>query len=218
MQLLGVAYVGPRLVAHFGNSLRIEPADFSQYRLRQDAAHLDRTGAALFERRIVEIGIGIGIKNFVGKLRWNRRVYREGGDAAIGDVANHPLEPFDVEGFGKNVLHHFADKWMLRNRNVAFRKVFLASEGLGKNGGQQVVGAHALDRRRNFFAIAKTKQRQRAAGVPAPARSEKRRSQHGLLQNGAKGIGMEKVKHIGERKTVLLAEGDIQSIIGGRGL
>src|SRR6266852_5349584 len=106
---------------------------------------------------------------------------------------------------------------MIGDGDVA-RNVFLASKSFRKNGGQQIIGAHTLDLRRNFFSTAKTKQGQRAPGIPAPARGEERRSQHGLLQNGPDGIGMEKMKDVGEREAVLFAQRDIQAVVGGRSL
>src|SRR5258708_35808437 len=94
------------------------------------------------------------------------------------------------------------------------RNVFLASKRFRKNGGQQIVGTHALDLRRNFFPTAKAKQGQRAPSSPAAARGEEWRSQHGLLQNGAHGIGMEKMEDVGKQGAMLVAERDIQSLVG----
>ena len=158
VQLFRVAHVRPSFVTNFGNGLGVESANFSHYRFRQNAAHLDGAGAALLERSIIEIGVRIGVQNFVRELRGHGRIDGEAGDAAIGDVTNHELEPFEIESFRENVLHHFADQWVLGNGDVAFREVFLASERFWKNRGQQVISAHALDGRRNFLAIAKTKQ------------------------------------------------------------
>src|SRR5205085_3019074 len=55
VQFFGVPHVRPRFVTDFRNGLRTEPADFSEHRFGQHAAHLDRAGAAFFERSIVEI-------------------------------------------------------------------------------------------------------------------------------------------------------------------
>src|SRR5260370_27890596 len=97
------------------------------------------------------------------------------------------------------------------------RNVFLASKRFWKNGGQQIVGTHALDLRRNFFPTAKAKQGQRAPNIPAPARGEERRSQHGLLQSRAYGIGMEKMADVSEREAMLFSERDIQAVFRCRG-
>src|SRR5258706_12457288 len=93
------------------------------------------------------------------------------------------------------------------------RNVFLASKRFWKNGGQQIVGTHALDLRRDFFPTAKTKQGQRAPSIPAPARGEERGSQHGLVQNGAEGIGVGEREEVEEGGGRLFAEGDIQASV-----
>ena len=65
----------------------IEAADFGEHRFGQHAAHFDGAGAALFERRVVEIGVGIRVQNFVRELRGHGRVHGEAADAARGHVA-----------------------------------------------------------------------------------------------------------------------------------
>ena len=92
------------------------------------------------------------------------------------------------------------------------------AQRFGKNGGEQIVGAHALDLRRNFLAALKTKQRKRAAGVPAPARGEKRRGEHGLFEHVAHGLRVREIGNVGEREAVLLAERDVEAVVGGGGL
>ena len=54
--------------------------------------------------------------------------------------------------------------------------------------------------------------------VPSPARRENRRIQHRLLKKCFDARRVQKMKHIGERKTVLLAQRNIQSVVGGGGL
>ena len=68
MEFFGVTHIRPGIIAHLGDGRGIEPPNFSEHRIGQDATHFDGTSAALFERRIVEIRIGIGVQNFVGKL------------------------------------------------------------------------------------------------------------------------------------------------------
>ena len=65
VQFVGVAHVEPGFLAHFGDRSRIESADFGENRFGQHAAHFDGAGAALFERRIVEIGKRIRIQYLV---------------------------------------------------------------------------------------------------------------------------------------------------------
>src|SRR5256884_8790040 len=95
---------------------------------------------------------------------------------------------------------------MTGNGDIAFGKVFLASQRFRKDRRQQIIGTHALDRRRNLLSVAKTEQSQSAARIPTPACCEERRNKHSLLQDGAQGIGVKKMKDVGKRKAVLLAE------------
>ena len=127
------------------------------------------------------------------------------------------LQAVDVHRLGEDIFHDFVHQRMIGNLNVA-DDVFLAGGDVGENRSQQIVGAHALNLRRNFLAALKAQQRQRAIGVPAPARAEDRRSQRGLLQNRLHGFGVEEMKNIGQRKAVLLGQRDVEAVVGGRGL
>ena len=72
--------------------------------------------------------------------------------------------------------------------------------------------------KRNLLSVAKPRQGQGSCRVPAPASAEDRRSERGLLKNAPNGFRSQKVKDIGERKTVLLAQRDVQAVLGRRGL
>ena len=63
-----------------------------------------------------------------------------------------------------------------------------------ENGREQIVGAHALNLRRNLLAALKAQQGQSAVRVPAPARGEDRRCQHGLLEDRLTVSGCRKWK------------------------
>ena len=52
--------------------------------------------------------------------------------------------------------------------------ILLAGCGFRKHGGQQIIGAHALDLRRNFLSAHEAQQGQGTSGNPAPARGENR--------------------------------------------
>ncbi len=106
---------------------------------------------------------------------------------------------------------------MVGNLDVAF-DIFLARRHIGKHRRQQIVGAHALNLRRDLLAVPKAQQRQRARRVPAPARFEDRRRQRRLLQNRLHGFGMQEMKDIGQRKAVLLGQRDVQPVVGRRRL
>src|SRR5262249_5372051 len=106
---------------------------------------------------------------------------------------------------------------MVGNLDVAFN-VFLASSHIGKHRGQQIVGADALNLRRNLLAVLEAQQGERARGVPAPARFKDRRWQGGLLQDRLHRLRLQKLEYVGEREAVLLRERDVQAVVGGGGL
>ena len=76
----------------------------------------------------------------------------------------------------------------------------------GKTDASKIVAADALNLWRNFLAALEAQQRQRAVGVPAPARGEDGRSQRRLLQHFLHGLGLQVVEDVAERKAVLLGQ------------
>ena len=96
--------------------------------------------------------------------------------------------------------------------------VLAARQHRWKHRRQQIVGAHPLDRRRHLLPSAKTQQRQRPPGIPSPARREKGRGQHGLLQHLPHAVRVEKMEDVRQRKAVLLAQRNIQAVVGRRRL
>jgi hypothetical protein len=97
--------------------------------------------------------------------------------------------------------------------------VFKAGGDVGKDGGEEIVASHALDLRRNFFAVLEAQEREGAVGVPAEAGGEDGRAgEHGLLQDILDGLRLEEVEDVGEREAVLLGEGDVDAVVGGGGL
>ena len=173
MQFIGVADVRPRLLLHLRDGCGIERADFFEHRGRQHSPHFDGAGAAFLERCVVEVGVRIRIENFVRELRRYRRIDGEAADSSLLDAAQDFGEPFDIERFGEYVFHHLAHQRMVGNLDVAF-DIFLAGGDVGKDRSEKIVGAHALDLRRNFFAALKTQQSEGASCIPAPARAKDR--------------------------------------------
>ena len=92
------------------------------------------------------------------ELRRHRSIHCNAANASVRHAAQEILKSIEVHGFVQNILHHFIDKRMVRNLDVA-GNIFLAGSDIGENGGQQVVAAHALNLRRNFLASLKTQQR-----------------------------------------------------------
>src|SRR5438132_8471510 len=102
---------------------------------------------------------------------------------------------------------------MSGNLNIT-HDVFLAGGYVWENRGQQIIRAHALNLRRNLLAALKAQQRQSAVRVPTPTRAEDWRRERRLFEHRLHSLGSEKMKHIGERKAVLLGERDVQAIVG----
>ncbi len=159
MKLVRVANIWPRLLANFGYRSGIEPADFGEYRFGQHAAHFDGAGAALFEWGVVEICVRVGVQNLMRKLRGHRSFDGHAANTSRSDIFQDHFQAGDIHGFGERVFHGFARKGMVGNFDVA-RNIFLACERLREHGGEEIVGTHALNRRRNFFPAHETQQRE----------------------------------------------------------
>ena len=151
------------------------------------------------------------------ELRRHRRIHGQAADFALLQVHQQISQAIHIHGFGEHVFHHFIHQRMIGNLNVT-DDIFLASSDVGKHRGQQIVGPHALDLGRNFLAALEAQKRQSAVGVPAPAGAKNGGSQRRLLQDGLDGLGIQKMKHVRQRKTVLLRQSDVQAVLGRGGL
>ena len=88
---------------------------------------------------------------------------------------------------------------MIGNANLAGQ--ILGAGGLiGEDAGQQIVGAHALDRRWNLAAAGESRHSQRARGVPFPARAEHGRIEQRLRQHMLHRGGFRKLNTISSGK------------------
>jgi hypothetical protein len=76
VQLVRIAQIGPSFSPHLLDGRGIQFAYLFQHRFGKHAPHLDRPGSAFLERRIIEIGIGIGIEDLVLELRRYRGIDR----------------------------------------------------------------------------------------------------------------------------------------------
>ena len=98
VEVVGVAEVGARFFDDLRDGRRVELAGLFEHRGGQGAAELHGAGAALFERSIVEEGVGIGVENFVRELRGHGSIDGDGADAAVADAFEHAAEAVDVHG------------------------------------------------------------------------------------------------------------------------
>src|SRR5215467_16328556 len=109
------------------------------------------------------------------ELRWNRSIDRQTSNPAILHPAQQLLHSLDVQGLGKDVFHDLLHQRMVGNLNVA-HNIFLAGGNVREDRSKQIVGANALNLRRNLLAALEAQKRQRAVGIPAPASTENGRS------------------------------------------
>ena len=219
VDVLGVLRRRPGLAAHALDRRGIELADGIEGLGIQRAPRHHRLRATLFQRRIVQEGVKLGIEDAPREGRWLRRVHCHPLDRPVPQAFEHFDQTFDVGCFGQTVLDRLANEWMIhRDFQIARRKVLRTCDSGGKRRRQQIARAHAKDLRRNGAAVLETLQQQRARRVPAPARFEHRLIENRLRQHLADGIRVKEVEHVGQRKAVVLAEGDDDSLFVRGGL
>ncbi len=218
VEVVGVAEVGVRFFDDLGDGGGVEFAGLFEDGGGESAAELDGAGAALFERSIVEEGVRVGVEYLVSELRRDGGIDGDGLNAAVADAFEDAAEAVDVHGLVHDVLHHFFDEGMVGDLDFAF-DVFEAGGDVGEDGGEEIVGAHALDLGRDFFAVAEAEESEGAIGVPTEAGGEDGRAgEDGLLEDVFDGFGLEEVEDVGEGEAVLFGERDVDAVVGGGGL
>ena len=65
MQFFGVAHGRPGFGSDLRDGLRVQGAGPFGVAGGKGTAHLDRAGAALLERRVIQVGVRIGVQDFV---------------------------------------------------------------------------------------------------------------------------------------------------------
>ena len=217
MQLVGGRRLRPGLLAYALDRLGVEAADVGGGFRVQRAAHRHRPGAALLQGRVVEEGVGTGIED----LRRER-----GG---LGEVAGHDpdlpareprqqgFEPLDVHRLGQRVGDGLLHQRMVGDLARA-GEVLGAGDLVGEHRGDEILGLHALDLRRNLAPAPEARDRQRDVRVPAPAHVEHRRVEQRLGQDVAHRLRREVSGDLVEREAVALAEREHDRVLGGRRL
>ena len=155
VEVVGVAQVGAGLFDDLGDGGGVELAGFFEDGGGEGAAELHGAGAALFERGIVEEGVGIGVEDLVREGRGQRSIDGDGLDAAVADGLEDAAEAVDVHGFVHDVFHDFFDQGVVGDFDIAL-DVLEAGGNVGEDGGEEIVASHALDLRRDFFAVSES--------------------------------------------------------------
>src|SRR5262249_31328073 len=107
------------------------------------------------------------------------------------------LEALKVHRLIQAVRNDLIDQRVLGYLAVT-TEVFGASQLIGKNAADQIFGGHARQLRWHFFAAAKTRDRQRHAGNPAPTRNEHWGIEQRLDQHVLDGGGVEVAHHLSQ--------------------
>ena len=115
------------------------------------------------------------------------------------------------------VAHRLGDQRMVGQLAIA-GNVFEARGRVGKHRRQQIVGEHALERRRHLAPAAEPRDGERNGRVPAPPRLEHRRVEQRLHEHVLDRRRVQVAEHVGERKRVLRPERQEQRVFGRRRL
>ena len=125
-------------------------------------------------------------------------------DAGL-DAFEQRAQSVDVERLVQRVADRLADDHVVGDLDRA-DAVVLARGGLREHRRHEVVGFHALDRRRVLAAAAEPEHEQRAVEVPPPARDEHRRVEDGLDQRLLDRAAVDVARDLVEREAVVRAE------------
>ena len=128
-----------------------------------------------------------------------RRVAREAPKFARVDAREHGDETVEVHRFFEAVTHRLVDQRMVGHLAVA-GNVLETGRGVGKHGGHQIVGLHALQLWRHLAAAAAARHGKGDRRVPSPPGLKHRRIEQRLHQNVARAGGMKITEHIRQRE------------------
>ena len=214
MQLIGVARHRPGLGGHFGDRRRIQSAHALRHVRMQAAPQLHRPRPPLFEGRVIEISVRIGIENLVRERRRLSRIHGDGFNRAALNAGQQRFEPLQVHRFPQAVGNGFRNQRMIGDADLA-RQILRASGLIGKHSRQQIVGLHALDRRRSPAPASEAQHSQRPRSIPAPARRKHGRRQQGLRQHRLHSFGAQEFENDLQGERVLLAQRNDNAVVGG---
>ena len=185
--------------------------------LGQGAAGHDGAGAAFFERRVVEEAEGVDVEDALGHGRGGDGVAGVEADVAGFDAVQDVLEAFGVDGLVEAVVHGLGDQRVVGHFERS-GEVFLAADLGGEDGGEEVVGDHALEVGWDLFAAAAAGHGQGAGRGPAPAGVPEGGVEHGLAQGLFDVGGLEVFEGFVEGEGLRGSEGEDDGFFVGGGL
>ena len=217
VHFVGIAYIRPGFVAHPCDGGGIELAEVFGFFRIDIAALLHGTGAAFFQRGIVEEGVRAGGK-YLGR-QWRRCRQIAGFDTriAVFEPLQQRKKTVHVHGIVQAVVKRLRDERVIGNLSFA-DDVFQTCDLIRKHRAEQIFAAHALNLRCDFLAAGHAWQRQRGGGVPAPAHAEQRGIQQRLNQHIPSTARVQEAAHVIERKAVAGGEREHDGVFAGGGL
>ena len=186
--------------------------------LGKSPAQEDGASAPLFQRSVIQESIRHRVEDLVRERGRNGSVFGEELNLAALDRLEHVAQSFDIQRFRKAVAQSLEDQRMVGNGNGLRDAIVLALRLRGKDGGQKIVRAHALERSRHALSPHGTEKRQRAREVPAPPRCKDGRRENGLLQAVFDPLGSQEPEDVFQREGVLRSQREIDPVVGRGGL
>ncbi|MCW0461171.1 hypothetical protein NB717_002239 [Xanthomonas sacchari] len=201
MHLVAAARLRPGLLAHRVDRLRVQLAEIVGTLRILVAATVHRLGAPLFQRRVVEKGIGPRVQRLGRQRRGRGQFARQHAHLAGLDAAQQLQPAVAVHRLVQAVAQGLRHQRVLGNLALA-DQVLRAGHLVGKHRGQQILGLHPLQLRRDLAPAGEARQRQRIGGVPAPAHAEQRRVQQRLYQHVQRRRGAQIACHLVQGEAV----------------
>ena len=217
VQLVGVRDVRPGFGPDARDRLGIEPAEVGRVLRCEPAPAHHRLGPPLLERRIIEIGVRPCGQHLGGEWRGLGKITGDDADGARLEPAEKAFQGFDVHRIVQAIGDRLADQRVVRDLALA-DQILGAGDLVGKDRRDQVFGFHARELRRHLPTATETRQRQRHARDPAPARDEHRRVEHRLDQQRPDRGGVQVARDLGQLEAVRRGEREHDVVLGSRGL
>ena len=205
VHLLSVAGIRPRFRSDPVDGRLVERTKVAGALRVEPAPRHDGVGSALFERCIVEVGVGLGGQDLLRQRGGLGQVASEQRELSRLHAPEEPLEPVDVHRLVKAILDGLLDERVIGDVAIP-RNVFEARDLVGKAQGEEVLRFGALKIGRDLLSAAESEESESARGVPPPSGLEHRRVEHGLDQHAANVVWLQEAKHVFERKAVRRAE------------
>ncbi|RCH29630.1 putative aTP-dependent DNA helicase [Pseudomonas aeruginosa] len=217
MHLVGVARFRPGLATHRLDRLKVQGAEIVGGLGIAPAAILYRLGTPLFQRRIVEIGVGTRGEYLRRQRRRRRQVARQQVHRAALHVAQQGQPAVAIHRLVQAVVEGLRHQRVIGHLALA-DDILQARHLIGEHAGQQILALHPQQLRRHLATAGIARQTERSGQVPAPAHAEQRRVEHGLYQQMLGARRMQVAPDLVEGKAVAGGQREDDRVLGGRRL